>query len=273
KSDEVEIDLNQEVPDAVEVSVEDESMQPDAKNTIGCYFSPGNAVFYVRLTETLESVDDADDLHAEERGEIYSLHGEESFDEVVYDSSDDKDAPAAQAVGELVNIDLMLAEVSFIDGNELLAKGDLTGAILHFRDALNYAPGIPDYHLKLADVLGGNPETRKEAKQMLVKAMKLWPKNSDLREKFEELRKPLKRSKRKQGAARTRQNRRPPKKTKRAGRRKVSELDTTKLIEELAEWERRAAAEMLKKGGKRRLLSRRISRKLFMTADKMLPNK
>jgi tetratricopeptide (TPR) repeat protein len=81
-----------------------------------------------------------------------------------------------------------LAEMSFLEGHESLSKGDRSGAIVHYRDAVSYAPERVDYYKKLADLLGQEGATKAEAEQLLTKAIELAPNNMELRSKLAELR-------------------------------------------------------------------------------------
>jgi hypothetical protein len=85
--------------------------------------------------------------------------------------------------------DETLAEKSFREGNEALARGDRNGAIRSYRDAINYAPDKSQYYLKLLDLKlldllnSDSPSAAEiaEAEQLLNKAIAMLPNDQDLR--------------------------------------------------------------------------------------------
>jgi tetratricopeptide (TPR) repeat protein len=88
------------------------------------------------------------------------------------------------------NVDLKrtLAEMSFIEGNESLIQGDRAGAIVHYRDAINYAPDKVDYYIKLSELLAQESGNKQEAEQLLAKAIELSPSNLEFRSRLADLR-------------------------------------------------------------------------------------
>ncbi|MFY9223367.1 MAG: hypothetical protein WAQ98_11905 [Blastocatellia bacterium] len=73
-----------------------------------------------------------------------------------------------------ININITLAEVSFMEANELLAKGDYLNAIKFYQDAINYEPNNPAYRQKLAqasDLAKNKQSTTNSAKKMTSKLL------------------------------------------------------------------------------------------------------
>src|SRR5262249_48345063 len=91
--------------------------------------------------------------------------------------------PKQPALWEYEPSDLkeLLFEMNFLEGNELLKRGDRAGAIDHFREAVGYAPREAKYYLKLAQVLGEDEGTIEEAKQLLNQFVELEPHNMEVR--------------------------------------------------------------------------------------------
>ncbi|MEW6730632.1 MAG: hypothetical protein AB1489_04775 [Acidobacteriota bacterium] len=117
---------------------------------------------------------------------------ETDFDDIELEPLEDSETNDA-------NVQQMLAEASFLEGEELLACGNRSGALNHYRDAINYAPQRIDFYLKLSEVLNDDLATIVEAQQILVKAIELAPTNLELRVKLQELREHQGRAKRKTG--------------------------------------------------------------------------
>lgn len=73
-----------------------------------------------------------------------------------------------------ININTTLAEVSFMEANELLAKGDYLNAIKFYQDAINYEPNNQTYRQKLAqasDLAKNKQSTTNSAKKMTSKLL------------------------------------------------------------------------------------------------------
>jgi hypothetical protein len=298
KYDEVEIE-----PTVGVVDQEAPSSQAEHSSSIGCYYSPGKILFHIRLTDVVaEEAKAENEEHSIIEGEQDRSGVETRFDEVEleqqelledeagYDQIDiepeDLSIDPANLSGEfdvslsgefgaatmpLGSVDQMLAEVSFIEGHESLAQGDRTGAIWHYNNAISYAPDKIEFYLKLAEVFAEDPNTCRDAERLLIKAIKTVTDNYELRVRLTELRKQRKQS---QGSVRQKRSEGRPKRKRSqnaAGLKKKN--DPEEIIKEIAELERKTAADLMRHSRRRKLRSRRVNHRSFMSADKMLPEK
>ena len=74
----------------------------------------------------------------------------------------------------------ILAEMCFLEAEDLFSRGDRSGAISSYHQAHRYAPLKVNYCLKLIDLLSEDSSTFKEAEQILNKALALSPNNLEL---------------------------------------------------------------------------------------------
>ncbi|MEW6732969.1 MAG: tetratricopeptide repeat protein [Acidobacteriota bacterium] len=91
-------------------------------------------------------------------------------------------------VPTVYEVNQTLAEVSFLEGHECVARKNRSGALTHYRTAVSYAPNRIEFYLKLIEVLAEDASTRAEAFQLLTKAIEIAPNNPELRAKLAELR-------------------------------------------------------------------------------------
>ncbi len=80
-----------------------------------------------------------------------------------------------------------LAEISFIEANETLEKGDLPSAITKYKEAIGYFPDNTDYYLKLVESFKKDIKYKLELDVLLKDIARKFPDNSEIKEKLEEL--------------------------------------------------------------------------------------
>lgn len=86
------------------------------------------------------------------------------------------------------NTNEILAEMCFMEAEDLLSRGDRSGAIVSYKQAYNYFPRSIKYCLKLIDLLSEDQHTCKEAESILNQALELTPSNLELSIRFNKLR-------------------------------------------------------------------------------------
>ncbi|KAF0250530.1 MAG: hypothetical protein FD167_62 [bacterium] len=80
-----------------------------------------------------------------------------------------------------------LAEISFIEANETLEKGDLPSAITKYKEAIGYSPDNADYYLKLIDSFKTDTKYKLELEVLLKDIARKFPDNNEVKEKLQEL--------------------------------------------------------------------------------------
>lgn len=75
----------------------------------------------------------------------------------------------------------LLAEMSFMEAEDLRVRGDLNGAIRQYRTTLEYNPKSIECNIALAEILAESANTKTEAIQLLEQALKLLPDDARLR--------------------------------------------------------------------------------------------
>jgi hypothetical protein len=330
KYDEIDIEPTIDVaaapPSASSEPAEDQDSSVHNDRPMGCYYTPGKIIFYVKLTDVIveepkaeEKIEKTDpdevvgfniiDQNAQSVGDVeyddIEIEADDTFDSSENSGFFEEDSGFFETTGEfeasqsgefdaglsgefpvpnempLASVDQMLAEISFIEGHESLARGDRTGAIWHYNNAISYAPDRVEFFLKLAEVLSEDPDTWVKAERILIKAIKISPDDVELRTRLDELRKQRKerhylrkqrRAKRKASSARKNGTHSSSDKAK-SSAAPGAECEPGDLIKQLAELEVKATADLMKKVRKRRLISRRVHQRSFLPADRMLPDR
>ena len=85
-----------------------------------------------------------------------------------------------------------LAEISFIEANETLEKGDLQSAIAKYKEAISYFPNDAGYYLRLIDVFNKDPKYKTELDLLLKEIAEKFPNDAKVKSKLEELNPQLK---------------------------------------------------------------------------------
>ena len=80
-----------------------------------------------------------------------------------------------------------LAEISFIEANETLEKGDLQSAITKYKEAISYCSDDAGYYLKLIEALSKDNKYKQELDALLKDAARRFPDNSEVKAKLAEL--------------------------------------------------------------------------------------
>lgn len=107
------------------------------------------------------------------------------YDQVDLEALESSDAmlaltPESVANNQSSETNEILAEMCFLEAEDLLAQEDRKGAIVSYQQACKYAPNKINYSLKLIDVLLEDQTTIKEAEQILNKSLAIFPSNLEL---------------------------------------------------------------------------------------------
>lgn len=106
------------------------------------------------------------------------------FDQVEFEdleSSDAIEAITAENNGNTTSeTNDILAEMCFLEAEDLLSRGERTNALSSYQQAYKYSPTKTNYCIKLIDLLLEDNNSIKEAEQILNKALLLSPSNLEL---------------------------------------------------------------------------------------------
>ncbi len=106
-----------------------------------------------------------------------------NYDQMDFESIDDPNAiniaSDAFVNGQNNHTNEILAEMCFLEAEDLSSRGDHVSAISSYQQACKYAPTKVNYYLKLIDLLSED-DTVKKAEQVLNKALTLFPNNLEL---------------------------------------------------------------------------------------------
>jgi len=112
------------------------------------------------------------------------------FDEIELEPLEDSLSPegiSSIAEEQIGNTNEILAEMCFLEAEDLLSRGDRSGAISSYQQAYKYAPKKINYCLKLVDLLAEEINTYKEAEQILNKTLEIFPNNLELNVRLNDL--------------------------------------------------------------------------------------
>lgn len=118
-----------------------------------------------------------------------TLNAETNFDNVDFDQVDFETLESSDAMEALSpnNVDVtntetndILAEMCFLEAEDLLSRGDCSSAISSYRQACRYAPTKVNYSIKLIDLLSEDINSIKDAEELLNKALTFSPNNLEL---------------------------------------------------------------------------------------------
>ncbi|MFY9224188.1 MAG: hypothetical protein WAQ98_16070, partial [Blastocatellia bacterium] len=112
------------------------------------------------------------------------------FDEIELEPLEDSLSPESVSSlpeEQIGSTNEILAEMCFLEAEDLLSRGDRSGAISSYQQAYKYAPKKISYCLKLVDLLSEEINTYKEAEQILNKAIEIFPNNLELNVRLNEL--------------------------------------------------------------------------------------
>lgn len=118
-----------------------------------------------------------------------TLNAETNFDNVDFDQVDFEALESSDAMEALSpdNFDTtntetndILAEMCFLEAEDLILRGDRSGAISSYKQACRYAPTKVIYSIKLIDLLLEDNSSIKEAEELLNKALTFSPNNLEL---------------------------------------------------------------------------------------------
>jgi TPR repeat len=80
-----------------------------------------------------------------------------------------------------------LAEISFIEANETLEKGDIQSAIAKYKEAISYSENNADYYLKLVDAFNKDSKYKSELDVLLKDVTRKFPDNGEVKAKLAQL--------------------------------------------------------------------------------------
>jgi len=129
------------------------------------------------------------------------------FDEIELEPLEDSLSPESVSSlpeEQIGSTNEILAEMCFLEAEDLLSRGDRSGAISSYQQAYKYAPKKINYCLKLVDLLAEEINTYKEAEQILNKTLEIFPNNLELNVRLNDLKN--KSSKSKSGMTKDLQN-------------------------------------------------------------------
>jgi tetratricopeptide (TPR) repeat protein len=112
-----------------------------------------------------------------------TLNNSFEFDQVDFealDSSDAMEALSPENASPSGETNEILAEMCFLEAEDLISRGDLSGAINSYKQACKYAPTKVNYSIKLIDLLLEDSASIKEAEELLNKNLTILPNNLEL---------------------------------------------------------------------------------------------
>lgn len=104
------------------------------------------------------------------------------FDQVDFEAIESSDIEALSSDSTDTNNETndILAEMCFLEGEDLLARGDNSSATSSYKQACRYAPTKVSYSIKLVDLLLEDNHSLKEVEEILNKALTFSPNNLEL---------------------------------------------------------------------------------------------